>query len=134
MSESYDFVRPKKRKRHSTKVRRAVFLREKGICYLGNHKIDPGKPWELEHPNCVEDGGSDDPKDLKVACEACHQLKTNAEATRRAKERRIFNKHFGVKQKTGRPLLGSVRSKFKKTVDGKVIDRRTGKEIVGSNK
>jgi 5-methylcytosine-specific restriction protein A len=123
MEEGYDFVLPTVRKRHSPKVRREVWIRERGICYLGNHKILPGTLWHLEHPECLADGGTDDPAQLKLACEKCHRLKTGIEATRRAKEKRVFNKHFGVKEPKGRPIPGSRRSPWKRKINGKTERR-----------
>ncbi|MGO9472630.1 MAG: HNH endonuclease [Rhodomicrobium sp.] len=114
----YDFIRPAPRKGHPDKVRREVWLREKGICHIGQHKIMPGTPWHLEHPDCLKDGGSDDPADLRLACEDCHKVKTGKENTRRAKERRIFDKHFGIKRPKSPPLPGCRRSKWKHKLTG----------------
>jgi hypothetical protein len=114
----HEFVRPTVRKKHSDKVRREVWIREKGVCHIGSHKIMPGTPWHLEHPNCLEDGGSDAPRDLKLACERCHRVKTNGENARRAKERRIFDKRFGIKQSKSPPLPGCRRSKWKHNLTG----------------
>ncbi len=114
----YDFIRPAPRKRHPDKVRREVWIREKGICHIGKHKIMPGTSWHLEHPDCLTDGGSDDPCDLRLACEDCHTFKTSRENARRAKERRIFDKHFGIKQSKFPPLPGCRRSQWKHKLTG----------------
>jgi 5-methylcytosine-specific restriction enzyme A len=121
----HEFVLPAKRKTHSDKVRREVWIREKGVCHIGHHKIMPGTPWHLEHPHCLQDGGSDDPSDLKLACERCHRRKTSRENARRAKERQVFDKHFGIWQPKSPPLPGCRRSKWKHKICGEWLRRQS---------
>jgi hypothetical protein len=68
---------------------------------------------------------------LKPAHEKCHDRLTHEiEAPMRAKENRVFDKHFGIKKaRRGRPMPGSKASGMKKGFDRRVTDRRTGHEL-----
>jgi 5-methylcytosine-specific restriction endonuclease McrA len=104
------------------RVRERIFLREKGICHLCGLKIWPGEDWEVEHRDPLWAGGSAKEEDCGVAHVKCHKVKTAAESTQRAKERRTRQKHIGAwRSKT--PIPGSKRSRWKKHVDGTVSER-----------
>jgi 5-methylcytosine-specific restriction protein A len=63
-----------------------------------------------------------------VCCKKCHRWKTsNYDVPMQAKGRRIKEKHRGAAKPSSFP--GSRNSRFKRTIDGRVIDRRTGEEI-----
>lgn len=70
-------------------------------------------------------GGENRETNLQAITEAAHKAKTQAEATVRAKVNRNRIKRVGGKRKSS-----LSNPKFKKLMDGTVVDRRTG-EVVG---
>jgi hypothetical protein len=119
---NYDFIKPTPRKNISNREREEIFLREKGICHFCDLKIFPGQKWDVSHPETgLWAGGSDDRSVLKPAHHKCHKDFTDkVEAPQRAKERRIRQKHIGAFKKSGPPMPGSRRSKYKKKMNRKV--------------
>jgi len=126
-----DFVQPTKRKKLSSKQRRDIFIRDNAICHFCGLKIDVFKyEWEASHRDgSLWAGGSDELANLSPAHVQCHVIFTKRETTERAKSNRVFDKHWGVRKKVGKPIQGSVRSGLKKKMNGIVIDRKTGKTV-----
>ena len=122
---TYDFPQPTKRVRFSDKVRAELFLRDGGVCGICGFKIWPGEGFEVEHTDPLWSGGSADPRDCKVVHPKCHRGKTSREATQRAKEARVRNKHIGAVRAKG-TLPGGKKSRLKKRMDGRVEIRETG--------
>lgn len=82
---------PPTKRRSMTKARAtAIFVREDGVCYLCGNPIVAGEAWEVEHPDELADGGSDDDADLRPAHVRCHKPKTAEARTARAKRNRII--------------------------------------------
>lgn len=107
------------------RVRQRVFEREGGICHLTGRKIAPGEPWELEHKVSLILGGQHRENNLFPALVEPHKRKTAAEMKVKAKIARISKKHLGIKKESSFGLS----KKFKKRLDGRVVNRETG-EIV----
>jgi 5-methylcytosine-specific restriction endonuclease McrA len=103
-------------------VRVRIFDRAKGICHITGRKIRAGEKWEIEHVTPLADGGEHRESNLAPALKWAHQEKTRAEATSRAKVRRIRKKHIGAST-TKRPMQGSRASGLKKLMNGKVERR-----------
>ena len=123
----YDFIKPTPRKKISNKERAEIFLNADGVCHLCKMTIRPGEDWDVSHPETgLWAGGSDDRALLKPAHRKCHKPHTAEEATQRAKETRVRQKYIGAFQKTGRPMPGSRRSKFKRKVNGETVRRDEG--------
>jgi 5-methylcytosine-specific restriction enzyme A len=120
----YDFIKPTPRKKITNKERAEIFLRAEGNCHLCGMTIRPGEDWDVSHPETgLWAGGSDDRAVLKPAHRKCHKRHTAGETTQRAKEARVQQKYIGAFQKTGRPMPGSKRSKFKRKVNGRTVLR-----------
>jgi hypothetical protein len=98
------FIAPTKR-RKMTKARAAnIFLVNNGRCYLCGLQIRDGEPWEVEHPDALSLGGSDDDADLRPVHVRCHKGKTAAEAPVRAKRNDLITKGYvGNKRKSRWP-------------------------------
>lgn len=96
---------------HKQRDEMGVFLR----CYRCDRRIDPvrqSKDWRADHhPKRWADGGEDTPDNLKPICIWCDSGSDGkaAQDTREvAKRKRISEKHFGIRRKTGfRKPLGA---------------------------
>lgn len=104
---------PPTKRRPMTKARAtAIFVREDGVCYLCGNPIVAGEAWEVEHPDELADGGSDDDAVLKPVHVRCHKPKSAAARTARAKRNRIITqgcvsvrpKHSRWPPKGSRPM------------------------------
>lgn len=85
-----------KRPHFSEAVRRRVWEREQGICYLCKEKVLPGEAWELEHANQRSVSNDDRESNLFVAHAEraeCHPKKTAEDAAVRAHVNRMKKKH-----------------------------------------
>lgn len=92
------------------------------ICQCGCGVKIAVKEWDTDHIRPLSEDGENRESNLRPLFKACHKLKTAAEATVRAKVYRVRNRHLGLKKKPSR--LGFGRdSKFKRTVDGRVVPR-----------
>lgn len=78
-------------RRKMTRARAAkIFLREQGRCYVCSIKLRVGvDKYQIEHPDPLCLGGSDNDADLRVICDDCHKAKTKQDATEKAKRDRI---------------------------------------------
>ena len=113
-----------KRKPRTPKQRLAICERHGWICHLTGIKIDPVRDrWEIDHIIPLTEGGSDDDDNLAPALASAHLEKTIERAPIGAACRRKMYKHLGAKKKSGRPMAGTRRSRFKKKVDG-TVERR----------
>lgn len=112
------------RRRWSTKQRAQVFADAGGICHLCGGRIGVGEAWDADHVIALELGGDDDMSNLRPAHVKCHKAK--GDHTLIAKAKRVEAKHTGTFRRTNTPVPGSRSSRWKKRLDGTVIDRRTG--------
>jgi hypothetical protein len=78
-------------RRKMTRARAAkIFLRENGRCYKCSIKLRIGvDKYQIEHPNPLSLGGSDDDADLRVICNDCHKPKTKQDAADKARRDRV---------------------------------------------
>jgi 5-methylcytosine-specific restriction protein A len=90
-----EYLAPTKR-RKMTKARAAkIFLREQGRCYKCRRRLRVGvDKYQIEHPDPLCLGGSDDDADLRVICDDCHKPKTAQDAAAKAKRDRIITSSF----------------------------------------
>lgn len=80
-----ELIVPTKRRRMTQARAAAIFLREQGRCYLCGIKLRVGvDKYQIEHPEALCLGGSDDDADLRVVCDDCHKPKTKADAAAKA--------------------------------------------------
>lgn len=107
------------------RVRIRVLERYSYKCYLTGREIRPGDAWEIEHIQALILGGQHRETNMAPALAAAHKVKTAAEMKVKAKIARVAKKSFLSKKKSS---LSNPR--FKKLMNGDVVDRRTG-EVVG---
>ena len=104
-----------------------IRARQNNRCALTDVELRPGIKVEYDHIVPLWLGGRNAESNLQAVTSAAHKLKTGAEAKVRGKTNRTRKKHLGIYQ----PKSALSNSRFKKCMDGTVVDRRTG-EIVGS--
>lgn len=104
------------------KRRAEVFRDAGGICHLCSRKIAPGEPWDVEHPRALGLGGADDASNWLPAHKDCHAGKTAQDIRIMRKADRQMKAAAGVKTSRN-PLPGSKRSKWKRKMDGTVVER-----------
>ena len=110
------------------RVRQRVFDREKGVCHLTGKTIDPVRDqWDLDHKFALILGGEHREGNLFPALREAHRRKTATEVSVKAKIARTRQKHLGIEKSKG----SLTHQRFKRLMDGSVIDRRTG-ELVTS--
>jgi 5-methylcytosine-specific restriction protein A len=83
-----------------------LFLRQGGKCAISGRKIRPGDSTHADHIKALKDGGTNSEGNLQLVLADAHRVKTSAENTARAKERRLRLKHAGLWPKSTRPLQG----------------------------
>lgn len=108
------------------RVRQRVFDREGGICHLTGEKIDPVRDeWDLDHKVALILGGEHRETNLFPAKKEPHRRKTAVEMKVKSKIARTRKKHLGI----AKPKSSLSHSRFKRCMDGTVVDRRTGEVI-----
>lgn len=112
-----------KRKARTGKQRLAILEAHGCRCYLTGAMIDPVRDrWEIEHVIPLAGGGTDDDDNCRPVLASAHLNKTKADLTRIAKGKRIEQKHKGA-QRSARPMPGSRASKWKRKMNGEVVER-----------
>lgn len=110
------------------RVRQRVFDRERGICHLTGAVIDPVRDaWDLDHKVALILGGEHRESNLYPALRPAHRKKTATEMAVKSKIAAVRKKHLGIK-KSKSPLTSP---RWKKRMDGVVVDRETGEPING---
>jgi len=104
-----------------------IWERCKGRCAHCDKKIMPGDKPARDHIVALADGGENVESNFQILCGQCHEAKTSAENTERAKVRSMKAKHVGLGKPSTFP--GGRNSRFKRTMSGKVVDRQTGMEV-----
>lgn len=99
-----------------------------GVCCLCGGKIDGVREkWTVEHIRALGLGGADDDANCAPAHEDCRRVKDKADVKAIAKAKRTKAKHIGV----GKPKSSLSHPRFKKLMDGTVVDKRTGEIVNG---
>lgn len=126
--DNRQLIAPTKRKK-MTKARAAnIFLREQGKCYLCGIKLRVGvDPYEIEHPEALSLGGSDNDEDLRVVCTDCHKPKTAEDAAKRAQRNNAVTKTWS-RPTARKSALAGPDVKYSRA-RGCWVDRRTGEII-----
>ncbi len=108
------------------RVRMRVFDREGGICHLTGEKIDPVRDeWDLDHKVALILGGEHRETNLFPAKREPHRRKTAVEMKVKSKIARTRKKHLGI----AKPKSSLSHPRFKRCMDGTVVDRRTGEVV-----
>ncbi|SDA47877.1 HNH endonuclease [Sinorhizobium sp. NFACC03] len=108
------------------RVRMRIFDREGGICHLTGEKIDPVRDeWDVDHKVALILGGEHRETNLFPAKREPHRRKTAVEMKVKSKIARTRKKHLGI----DKPKSSLSHPRFKRCMDGTVVDRRTGEII-----
>jgi len=116
-----------KRQEFSDKVRAQAFLRCGGKCESCSAKLKAGEG-EYDHIIAFYLTQDSSLSNCQVLCVPCHRgvgAKTADDQRIIAKVKRVWAKHNGTVKKSG-----AFQSRFKRKINGDVIDTRTG-EVVG---
>jgi 5-methylcytosine-specific restriction protein A len=112
-----------RRRSLATRERLDLFLAARGRCQRCDWALAPGTRWEVDHVIPLALGGRDHAGNMQVLCVACHGGKTLREDVPAiAKTARIRARHLGARNSRS-PLPGGRRSRWKKTIDGRVLER-----------
>ncbi len=117
------------RQSRTKRQRLETFNRHNGVCHLCERKIRPGEKGEEDHVIALACGGEDTDDNRAPAHDDCHGVKSKVDTTNAAKGVRVRQKHLGIKSDTGAVIPGSKRHKYKRKLDGTVIDRKTGQFV-----
>jgi 5-methylcytosine-specific restriction endonuclease McrA len=101
------------RRRLSRIQRAALFKAHAGICHLCGGRIGVGEAWQADHVIPLALGGTD----MAPAHVKCHARKTPRDIAAIAKAKRRELRHLGI-GRSGRPMLGSRASGWKRHLDG----------------
>lgn len=107
------------------RVRLRIFEAYGGRCAMSGRRIGLGVEWHLDHKTPLADGGEHRETNLQPVIAEEHRKKTSAEATARAKARRLRKKDAGIKT-SKRRLPGSRGSEWKQKIGGKWVRREEG--------
>lgn len=113
------------KRKQMTGLQRAKFFEEKGgVCHICEQKIKAGEKWEIEHIIPFAISEDDSFENTAPAHVKCHKAKTAKDKGIIDKGKRIRAKHIGAwVSKT------PMKSKFKKKMDGTVVDSKTGEPV-----
>ena len=106
------------------RVRLRVFDKYDGTCYLSGLKIKPCDKWDIDHINALITGGENRECNLAPALRSFHKKKTATEMKVKEKIARTRKRHIGIKKPS---TMGN--SRFKRKMDGTVVDRETGESV-----
>lgn len=107
------------------RVKDRIRDRQGNKCALTGVALGPGVKVQYDHIVPLWLGGSNTESNMQAVTDTAHKAKTKAEATVRAKCNRTRKKHLGIKSEKA----GGFNQRFKRKMNGDVIDTRTG-EIV----
>jgi len=105
-----------------TRVRTRVFCAKGGGCHKCTRKVLVGEPWTCEHLKAIINGGENRESNLGVTCKNCLPAKNAADVREKSVIARKRAKHLGL-HKSSKPLPFGRKSKWKKKVDGSVVER-----------
>lgn len=112
------------RREFSPKVMVAAFERAKNHCEGCGARLVVGK-FQYDHIIADALGGEPTLDNCQVLCSACHDPKSRTDTTKAAKVKRTTRKLVaGIRKHTSRPIMGSVRSGWRKPFNGPP-ERRT---------
>ncbi|MHB2170243.1 HNH endonuclease [Alsobacter sp. R-9] len=115
---------PHRRRSLSTRERLDLFIAANGRCQRCGWALRPGTRWDVDHVIPLALGGRDTPDNMQVLCVPCHSGKTRRQDVPTiAKIARVRARHLGA-ARARRPMPGGKDSKWKRTIDGRVVERR----------
>ena len=106
------------------RVKLEAWQRSGGNCDACGAHLYPGK-WHLDHIKPSAFGGEPVLDNAACLCLPCHTRKTGTkDIPAVAKSNRVRAKHLGFQKKRGPGLPGSRRSRWKRKLDGTVVERK----------
>jgi 5-methylcytosine-specific restriction endonuclease McrA len=123
---------PEERKPLTRKQRAELFLRQDGKCPTCGQRLETkgGRPVCIdEHVNPLWRLGSNDLANRELWCVPCTRPKTAQEATERGKSTRVRDKHIGAIDRRSTSSGRGFSQKFRKRMDGSVVNKETGEII-----
>ena len=69
--------------------RAKLFLERGGKCEICGRKIRSGDRWDFDHTLALQNGGTNDRDNLKIACGICHGAKTKTDRAKASKTRSV---------------------------------------------
>ena len=108
------------------RVRLRVWERADGRCQAGcgRELRPPADQWQCDHEVALVNGGENREKNLRVACSFCHRAKTTDDVAEKKTVARKKRKHLGLK-----PRSSLSNPRYRKTMSGQVVDRKTGEPV-----
>ncbi len=110
------------------KVRKAAYDRAAGICECGCGVPFGKERVEYDHVIPARLGGDNSLENCKALRLSCHKAKTRSDLKSISKVRRAEKQQRGFEARKA-VIPGSKKSRFKKRVDGTVVDRVTGQPV-----
>ena len=109
-----------------SRVRLRIFERADGRCQAGcgRELRPPADQWQCDHTVALVNGGENREKNLRVACSFCHRAKTAEDVAVKSKVARTRKAHLGIK-----PRSSLSNPRYRKTMSGQVVDRKTGEPV-----
>jgi 5-methylcytosine-specific restriction enzyme A len=112
------------------RVKLRILERENFTCHLTGRKIDPVRDeFDFDHRVSLILGGEHREANLFPALREAHRRKTAVEMQVKSKIARVRKKHLGITK----PKSSLSHPRFKRCMDGSVVDRRTGEVVTGRN-
>lgn len=109
-----------------SRVKDRIRARQGNICALSGLPLGSDDVVQYDHIVPLWLGGRNSESNLQAVTSESHKRKTAAEAKVRAKCNRTRKKHLGI---TTKPKSSLSHPRFRKLMDGTVVDRRTGEVI-----
>jgi 5-methylcytosine-specific restriction protein A len=108
------------------RVKVRIFDRDGGRCKECTRKVGPGfLPFAFDHITALVNSGQHRETNLQLLCDHCHKVKTEADVGEKKIVRRKRAKHLGI----AKPKSGLSHPRFKRKMDGTVVNRETGETV-----
>lgn len=107
------------------RVKARIFERDGGRCRQCTRQVGAGRePFAFDHVVALANGGEHAEGNLQLLCQTCHAVKTRADVAEKSAVYRKRAKHLSIK-KAARPMPGSRASKWKRRMDGTLVERNS---------
>lgn len=100
-----------------------IFEKSSGRCSVCSRRIGGSLRPVYDHIIAIINGGENRESNLRLLCYDCHFEKTRADVHEKSMVYRRRLRHFGIKPRRGKPMLGSKDSGWKHKLDGTWVKR-----------